>query len=131
MEGSHYSVFYKDLKFRKFGGRSKPCKLLAGEEFFTFPALQEKRETVNEENVNTLNEYLHQGRLKRIRVVEGGFELNLHNNTIIKTTNLTWGKSLPEFVDLVENKDKLPSALIESIPHFSCARKTLYFNGNL
>ena len=52
-------------------------------------------------------------------MVEGGFELNLHNNTIIKTTNLTWGKSLPEFVDLVENKDKLPSALIESIPHFS------------
>ena len=47
MEGSHYSVFYKDLKFRKFGGRSKPCKLLAGEEFFTFPALQEKREAIN------------------------------------------------------------------------------------
>ena len=69
--------------------------------------------------MNTLNEYLHQGRLKRIRVVEGGFELDLHNNTIIKTTNLTWGKSLPEFVDLVENKDKLPSTLIESIPYFS------------
>ena len=42
MEGSHYSVFYKDLKFRKFGGRSKPCKLLAGEEFLLFQLFKKK-----------------------------------------------------------------------------------------
>ena len=71
MEGSHYSVFYKDLKFRKFGGRSKPCKLLAGEEFLLF-LLFKKKETVNEENVNTLNEYLHQGRLKELEWLKVG-----------------------------------------------------------
>ena len=119
MEGHHYSVFYKDLKFRKFGGRSKPCQLLAGETFYTFPALQDKRDVISEETTESLNKHLHQGQLKRIRLTEGGFELDLQNNTILKTTALSWGRSLPEFIDLVENKDQLPKELIESIPHFS------------
>lgn len=116
--------FFKELKWRPFGGRAKSEKLLWNEEFFTlkradfdiyalFPFLKEE----------DLYETLEKNRLdfaaKNIARQEpddlaepAHFAIELSNNDILKCEHLYWGGGPRTFLDTYDNKNELTDDFI-------------------
>lgn len=105
------SFFYKENRFREFGGRSKSEKLLDGEQFYTqsgmtFPE-DEFFSFLNEKNyIDLLNQeqlYLEVESIKKAELIE----LKCTNGDIICCEKLFWGNDPKHFLELYERKNDL------------------------
>ncbi|MCF8057726.1 MAG: hypothetical protein K9K67_00405 [Bacteriovoracaceae bacterium] len=118
------SEFFKELKWRKFGGRAKSEKLLWNEEFFTykradfdifalFPFLKEEDLYVELEK-NRMDVGV-KGILKTVPedlAEPANFQIELSNNDILKCAHLYWGGGPQSFLDTYENKNQLTNEFI-------------------
>lgn len=118
------SVFFKELKWRPFGGRAKSEPLLWNEEFFinkradfdilaVFPFLKE--ENLYEELERARMDF---GVKNVLKVIPGdlaepaNFEVELSNNDILKCEHLYWGGGPRSFLDCYGNKNELSNEFI-------------------
>jgi hypothetical protein len=116
--------FFKELKWRPFGGRAKPEPLLWNEEFFTnkradfdvyavFPFLKE--EGLYEE-LEASRTDLGVKSVKKITPDDlaepANFELELSNSDILKCEHLYWGGGPQSFLDSYSNKNELSNEFI-------------------
>ncbi|MCK5884635.1 MAG: hypothetical protein KAG61_13170 [Bacteriovoracaceae bacterium] len=111
------SLFFKDQKWRKFGGRSKSEKLLDGEEFYTSPRTRinwnELFETSSRESINSIQEESLQLIPQAISFSDNTWNVKLSAGTDIRTTKLFWGERPDFFTDCFTESSKLPPALFE------------------
>ncbi len=117
-EVNEESVFFKDQKFRKFSSRSRPEKLLWGEEYFKenraefsyddlFPFLK------NEELLREISEKIVIHPLLKIKKEENLFCLYCTDGYILKTKKLYWGRSPHSFFKYYEHKEKLTNEFVQ------------------
>ena len=119
------SVFYKDMKFHKFGSRSKPMKLLWGEEYFTQSSVKvDEREILKlgdtEELLNLINNNLLDLKISSIEKLESEeliekkeWALHCTNGVVVECENLYWGETPYLFLDLLSNKKALSNEAIQ------------------
>jgi len=113
--------FFKDLKFKKFDGRSKSEKLLWGEEFFTQDHLE-----INETEVfpylkdpkflEELNSCHLKNRLTQIHSYsedDANWELHCSSGESYCVENLYWGLGPKEFLNLYSDKAELSNEFIQ------------------
>ncbi len=119
------SVFYKDMKFRKFGGRSKSGALQFCETFYTdprteidwnqlFPFLKE------DGFLEGLNQARIDGNVSQVKKVEPEdlvepvhFHVTCTQGITIQCTTLYWAQSPKEFLEHYAAKNELPIELVE------------------
>jgi hypothetical protein len=112
--------FYKDMKFRHFGGRSKSETLLWGEEFFTAPHAQYKLEDLfpflNDEQFfkqtadNAITSIpLHIERMQG----DKNWQIECTNGSLIQCKEIYWGESPSDFLELYKVKSELSSNFIQ------------------
>ncbi len=129
--------FYKDLKFKEFGGRAKSEPLLKGEDFFTSPSIcapmaelfpgmnnSEVKEKAFSRQINK--------RLTKIEIVSPSnfaepvnFILYCGDNTELHAENLIWCRTPYELTDLLEDSKKISPELLEYC-HQTRAYSALY-----
>ena len=109
------SIFYKDQKFRKFGGRSKSMELKTGEEFFTYPKTPMDVIEISDETLTQINQKMRLQQIVRILKTENGFEVMTGDNTCYEATNLYWPKGLPAFIHVLKNKKILTESMLTKI----------------
>lgn len=113
------SIFYKDMVWKSFGGRSKPEALKFYEDFYVsnhlnanekdfFPWLE-----TSEEFFNQLNENAYQVKIKNIHYTEGKFLVECINGTEFKSSKLYFGKSPAYFLKNFAEKNILSDELIQ------------------
>lgn len=114
IEGFHKteSLFYKEMKFRSFQGRSKSMQLLPGEEFYT----QEGYYFYDHEDVN-LDDYMDIHKVVHIEKIhkttptdlvdKKEWEIHTANQEIISCEHLIWAFEPLELYSLVEEKSEL------------------------
>ena len=119
------STFFKEQKFREFGGRAKPEKLLWSEEFFVEPRvelnLREAFPALFE------GEFLTQVNECRLDMVLTGvttqeatdlvepayFSLHCANGMNLECEHLYWGRGPRKFLDLYSDKNSLSDDFIQ------------------
>ncbi|MBC7539594.1 MAG: hypothetical protein H7281_12290 [Bacteriovorax sp.] len=117
--GAGVALFYKDMTWKSFGGRSKPEALKFNEEFFTttrfnidaekiFPEL-----TNVEEFLTVLNAEAYQVRLKSIHRSGEGFKVECLNGTEFECEKLYFGQSPYQYLEFYSNKNELSDLFIE------------------
>ena len=117
--GSEMALFYKDMTWKSFGGRSKPEALKFNEEFFTtsrfnidagkiFPELKNV-----EEFLSILNAEAYQVRLKSINRYNDGFKVECLNGTEFECEKLYFGQSPFQYLKLYSQKNELSDLFIE------------------
>lgn len=116
--------FFKELRWRPFGGRAKSEKLLWNEEFFTykradfdifalFPFLKE--EGLYEELEKTRMDVGVKAVLKTVPedlAEPANFQVELTNNDILNCGHLYWGGGPQSFLDTYELKNELTNEFI-------------------
>jgi len=119
------SEFFKELRWRPFGGRAKSEKLLWNEEFYThsradfaveslFPFLKEESffEMINNERRD-----IKVKSLKRMipddLAEPANFELELSNGDLFKCEHLYWGGGPQSFLNTYADKKELSNEFIE------------------
>ena len=119
------SKFYKEMKLRKFGGRSKPEKLLWSEEFFTSPRVKlNEAEFIKYLDLDSLEENFFQsfihlnpvaiGRYKSDDLIEdANWKIDCSDGTEILCTHMYWGEAPAKFLELIEDKKILTDRQIE------------------
>lgn len=122
------SLFFKEGSFREFGGRSKPEKLLWGEETYIEPRIDFNVEEffpfLKEENALSLNERLEKGQLNYIPgeiqkkdptdlVEPVNFEIICTAGVNIACENLYMGTSPQQFLSLYKKKEELSDNFME------------------
>lgn len=124
-ERNEKSLFFKEGKWREFGGRSKPEKLLFNEEFYTqsrgdvnysqlFPFLE------SDEAFTTVENNRIDSQIKNVRMTEStdlvepnNFKVECLNKTTVNCEKLYWGKGPKEFLNKYEAKNELSDKFIE------------------
>ncbi len=111
------SLFFKDQKWRPFGGRSKSEKLLDGEEFYCSARTSYQWENLfsvsNKEKLELLaNNVLYLIPLS-ISFSEEGWGLKLSAGVEVKAKKLFWGEAPTSFVDKFLQESKLPQGLFD------------------
>jgi len=117
--GSEMALFYKDMTWKSFGGRSKSEALKFNEEFFTtgrfnidageiFPELKNV-----EEFLSTMNAEAYQVRLKSINRYKDGFKVECLNGTEFECEKLYFGQSPFQYLELYSQKSELSDLFIE------------------
>lgn len=113
------SLFYKDLAWKAFGGRSKsevlkfdeeffvPSRLIADEKVF-FPWL-----TNNEEDLNSINSKAYQVKIKNIHYKDEKFLVECINGTEFKSASLYFGKSPFYFLKNFAEKNDLSAEFMQ------------------
>ena len=109
------SIFYKDQKFRDFGGRSKPMELKVGEEFFSHPKIATDCTQITEETLSTINEKIKTKQITKIEKTESGYLVFTGDNCVYETINLYWRKGLPAFVNVLKNKSIMTESMLSKI----------------
>jgi hypothetical protein len=103
------AVFYKDGKYKSFGGRTQPQEFFSGEEFYSSKARQMDEETFygcSLENVKTSIESVCQESIVMdMEFLESEVIVRLADNEVIKAKKIFFGKSVPELVELTKNKE--------------------------
>ena len=127
------SRFYKDQKFREFGGRSKSETLLEGEEFFCDKGYysdlrkllpqQEKLAEYLSNSEEHFIDYIEKANPERLDEVTH-WKIFCKDEVVIECENLFWGKSPAELAKLIKNKELLSNELIEMMVN-SMGRKML------
>lgn len=119
VEISQLPLFYKDLTWKSFGGRSKSETLKFDEDFYV-----SKRLDINEkmlfdwlENsdhfLNSLNEKAYQVKIKNLNFEAGIFFIECVNGTEFKAENLYFGKSPAYFLKKYSEKNHLSDKFIQ------------------
>ena len=109
------SIFYKDQKFRDFGGRSKSMELKIGEEFFSHPKVATDCTQITEETLSTINEKIKTKQITKIEKTESGYLVFTGDNCVYETVNLYWRKGLPAFVNALKNKSIMTESMLSKI----------------
>jgi hypothetical protein len=114
------SCFYKDLKFKPFGGRSKSEKLLWGEEFYTSPKADYNVESIfpflkDDSFFESVNAAQMDNIPSRIFKDEDKWVVECTNGTQIYCEELFWCESPWKFYDDFKEKEKLSNEFIEYI----------------
>jgi len=117
--GSTPAMFYKDMGWRNFGGRSKPEALKFNEEFFTGPRFDVLVQEIFPELKNPddflakINQEAYQVRLKSIQKSGSGFSIECLNGTEFKCEKLYFGQSPYQYLEFYKNKNELSDVFIE------------------
>ena len=119
------SVFYKELRFREFKGRSKSEKLLWGEEFYTQAGASVSEKEIVPEifkedflkrvNLSRLDQTIV-GIRKTTRdnlIENANWNLTVASGQIIQCEHLIWAKGPKSFLDLYTHKNDLSNEYIE------------------
>lgn len=117
--GTEQAMFYKDMAWKSFGGRSKPEALKFNEEFFTstrfnidavkiFPELENADEFIAQ-----INTEAYQVRLKSIIRSGEGFKVECLNGTEFECEKLYFGQSPFQYLHYYSNKNDLSDLFIE------------------
>ncbi|MDD4975938.1 MAG: hypothetical protein PHY93_16395 [Bacteriovorax sp.] len=117
--GASVALFYKDMTWKSFGGRSKPEALKFNEEFFTTTRFNVDAEAIfpelanAEEFVSVLNSEAYQVRLKSIHRSGEGFKVECLNGTEFECEKLYFGQSPYQYLEFYSNKNELSDVFIE------------------
>ncbi|RPJ78883.1 MAG: hypothetical protein EHM20_02810 [Alphaproteobacteria bacterium] len=117
--GTEQAMFYKDMTWKSFGGRSKSEALKFNEEFFTSPrfnidATKIFPELENAESfVGEINAEAYQVRLKSIHRSGDGFKVECLNGSEFECEKLYFGQSPYQYLNFYSNKNELADAFIE------------------
>lgn len=121
----HPALFYKDMKWKDFGGRAKSEKLLWSEEYFTSARcdidLSEYLNCLEEanllENVNSKRmDYKVKSIVHKVPddlAEPANFEVLVASGELVSTENLYWGMGPSGYLDLYSNKNDLSNEFIE------------------
>ena len=118
-EGKETALFYKDMTWKSFGGRSKSEALKFNEEFFTSSRFDLNAEDIfpelknSEEFLAKLNEEAYQVRLKSIKRSDSGFSVECLNGTEFQCEKLYFGQSPYQYMEFYKNKNELSDSFIE------------------
>ena len=113
------ALFYKDMTWKSFGGRSKPEALKYDEGFFTGDRIDPDFEQVfknidhSESYINSVNEEAYQVKIKAIRKTTIGFTVECINGTEFSCEHLYFGLSPYHYLQLYSDKNELSPSLIE------------------
>jgi hypothetical protein len=117
--GAGVALFYKDMTWKSFGGRSKPEALKFNEEFFTTTRFNVDAENIfpelknSEEFLAGLNAEAYQVRLKSIHRSGEGFKVECLNGTEFECDKLYFGQSPYQYLEFYSNKNELSDVFIE------------------
>jgi len=119
--GNDTAIFYKDMAWKNFGGRSKPEALKFDEEFFTTPRFDVAAEKIFpelaadkiENFLAEINAEAYQVRLKSIGRSEAGFSVECANGTEFQCEKLYFGQSPYQYLEFYKNKNELSDKFIE------------------
>ncbi len=117
--GSEVAMFYKDMAWKSFGGRSKPEALKFNEEFYTSSRFDVDAEKIfpelayADEFLALVNEEAYQVRLKSIKRAGDGFFIECLNGTEFKCEKLYFGQSPYQYLQFYSNKNELSDMFIE------------------
>ena len=112
-----HSLFYKEMKLRKFGGRSKPEKLLWSEDFFTGPRVKLNEDEflkyleLNDVQEDFFTDFIHLAPTSIDRyqsddlIEDAKWKIDCSDGTEVLCTHLYWGEAPAKFLELVENKN--------------------------
>ena len=112
------SVFFKDQKFRSFGGRTKPMKLQQGEEYLSYPRLNVEDLQIDNDDKNKINTKLTMKKIVSIEADDCKAVLEMGDGTTYKTSTLYWPLGLLSFVDLLKNKNSIDEKILEKLSDF-------------
>ena len=106
------ALFYKDLKFRKFGGRSRSFKILDGEEFYSKQSV--KRVTLpslTDEEFNQIQSACKTHNVLKIKKIaaedlidQANWEVTLSNGKVCQCEELIWGETPLSFYEFLEKE---------------------------
>ena len=113
------SIFYKDLTWKAFGGRSKSETLKYDEEFYVPSFFKVKEEElypwISEDDslYEELNQKAYQVKVKKIHYNDGKFTVECINGTEFHTPKLFFGKSPAFFLKSFSDLSKLSNDFIQ------------------
>lgn len=116
------SVFYKDQRFKSFGGRSKSEKLLFGEKFYTHPGsyVDVYKLLVNDSEKNFFDELIDHSFVNSVTAVkkvnnesELNWSIECINGQHMECEDLIWEDSPYQFYEQVSEKESLADSFIE------------------
>ena len=113
------ALFYKDMTWKTFGGRSKSEALKYDEEFFTGPRIDPDFEAVfksvehSDEFIEAMNKEAYQVKIKNIRREGEGFIVECINGTEFHTEHLYFGLSPYHYLQFYNEKNQLSDSFIE------------------
>lgn len=116
---SERSLFYKDMTWKSFGGRSKSETLKFSEEFFTTSRFKTEMEIIfpelkNYENyLAAINLEAYQVRLKSICRAGDKFKVECINGTEFLISKLYFGHSPSQYLKFYSEKNEFSDAFIE------------------
>jgi hypothetical protein len=116
---SENSLFYKDMTWKSFGGRSKPEVLKYDEGFYTGdridPDFQEvfKNVSMTDEYIESINAEAYQVKVKSIARSEEGFIVECINGTEFHSKHLYFGLSPYHYLEYYSDKNQLSDAFIQ------------------
>ena len=116
---SENSLFYKDMQWKSFGGRSKPEALKYDEGFYTGdridPDFNEvfKNISMTDEYIAAANEEAYQVKVKSIARNEAGFIVECINGTEFHSNHLFMGVSPYHYLQYYTEKNQLSDSFIE------------------
>jgi len=114
------SSFYKDLKFKPFGGRSKSEKLLPGEDFFITPKAKFKSESIfplikDEEFLAKANSLKFDFIPSKVFKEGDSWVVECTNGTQIFCEKIFWAESPWKFYEDFTKKEALSNEFIEFV----------------
>jgi hypothetical protein len=96
------AVFFKDLQWKEFGGRSKSEELLEGESYFTRKMVSQDHESLFE-----CDERPMLSSIQSIKFKEGEWFIELSSGDSWRARELVWGESPERFLQLFQDKTLL------------------------
>lgn len=113
------SLFYKDMTWKSFGGRSKSETLKYDEGFFTGDRIDPDFEQIfkniphSDEFINQVSEEAYHVKVKSIRRSENGFIVECINGTEFHCEQLFFGLSPYHYLEFYSEKSELSDAFIQ------------------
>lgn len=119
-ESTEVPKFYKDMKFKPFGGRSKSEKLMWGEEFYTTPAADIELSKLfsflgNEDFYSMIKENQIELLYSKIFKEDEKWIVECTNGTQLICKKLYWTESPWKFYEDFNGKGKLSNEFIEFV----------------
>jgi len=112
--------FYKDQKFRSFGGKANSISLQPGEEFFTYPAFKFCSQSVYQENFKLNLErpedyhlHYHIQKLEQRDADLGGWKVECSDGSQISCEHLYFSRPLWKLTELLSGKEKISEKIME------------------
>ncbi len=117
--GEVNALFYKDMTWKSFGGRSKPEALKFNEEFYTGPRFDVELAKIfpdldlADTFLEQVNREAYQVKIKNIKKQGEQFSVECINGTEFFSETLYFGQSPFQFLNLYEDKNSLNDGFIQ------------------